>query len=99
MLAEQIEIVRNGSEPMNVFHDASENYRLDLQIPGSEEAAPAISGGKTAAYRGNFHKRSKAGWLYIDDDADRYCPDRDVIIDLYEKTAALAQERPMVLHR
>jgi len=99
MLADQIEIVQNGGEPMNVFHNAAENYQLDLQIPGSEEQAPAISGGKTAAYRGNFHKRSKGGWLYIDDDADRYCPDRDVIIDLYEKTAALAQERPMVLHR
>ena len=50
-------------------------------------------------YRGNFHKISKGGWLYIDDDADRYCPDRDIIIDLYAKTAALAQEREMLLHR
>jgi 5,5'-dehydrodivanillate O-demethylase len=99
LLAEQIEIVRNGGEPMNVFRDPAENYRLELQIPGSEDDAPPIGDSKTVSYRGNYHKRSKGGWLYIDDDADRYCPDRDTIVELYAKTAALAEKRPMLLHR
>lgn len=99
MLAEQIEIVRNGGEPMNVFRNAEENYRLDLQIPGAEGHAPAISGTRSVVSRGSFHKRSKGGWLYIEDDVDRYCPDRDVIIDLYAKTAALAEEHGLLLHR
>jgi hypothetical protein len=51
------------------------------------------------SYRGNYHKRSKGGWLYIDDDADRYCPDRETIVELYAKTEALARERPVLLHR
>jgi 5,5'-dehydrodivanillate O-demethylase len=99
MLIEQMDIVSNGGEPMNVFRDAEENYRLDLQIPGSEEHSPSVLGGDSVVYRGNFHKRSKGGWLYIDDDADRYCPDRDVIIDLYEKTAALAETKPLLMSR
>jgi 5,5'-dehydrodivanillate O-demethylase len=99
LLAEQIEIVRNGGEPMNVFRDPSDNYRLELQIPGAEDVAPPIGEGNTVSYRGNFHKRSKGGWLYIDDDADRYCPDRDLIVELYERTAMIAQKRHLVLHR
>ncbi|MGA2392695.1 MAG: Rieske 2Fe-2S domain-containing protein [Candidatus Lustribacter sp.] len=99
MLSEQIEIVANGGEPMNVFHDAAENYRLDLQIPGAHEHSQPVQGGNTVVYRGNFHKRSKGGWLYIDDDIDRYCPDRDTIVRLYEKTAALAETRPVLMSR
>ncbi|HEX3866392.1 MAG TPA: hypothetical protein VHV78_06540, partial [Gemmatimonadaceae bacterium] len=48
LLAEQIDIVREGGEPMNVFRDPSENYRLERQIPGSEEVAPPIGEGQTA---------------------------------------------------
>jgi 5,5'-dehydrodivanillate O-demethylase len=99
LLAEQIEIVRNGGEPMNIFRDPADNYRLELQIPGAQDVAPPIGEGQVVSYRGNYHKRSKGGWLYIDDDADRYCPDRDTIVDLYAKTAALAKERPVLLHR
>jgi hypothetical protein len=84
---------------MNVFRDPVENYRLELQLPGSQDVAPPIGDAKAVSYRGNYHKRSKGGWLYIEDDADRYCPDRELIIELYSKTAALAEERPMVLHR
>jgi 5,5'-dehydrodivanillate O-demethylase oxygenase subunit len=99
LLAEQIEIVRNDGEPINVFRDPSENYRLELQIPGADEVAPPIGVGQVVSYRGNYHKRSKAGWLYIDDDADRYCPDRDVIVELYAKTAALAEQRHVLMSR
>lgn len=99
LLGDQIDIVANGGEPMNVFRDPSENYRLDLQIPGSEQHSPSVQGGNSVVYRGNFHKRSKGGWLYIEDDIDRYCPDREIILRLYEKTAALAEQRPMLLSR
>jgi len=28
---------------------------------------------------GQFHRFSKAGWRYIEDDVDRYCPDKELI--------------------
>ena len=100
LLREQIEIVLDGGEPINVFRDPATNDRLELNVPGGKEEAPSIAGvGRAAAYyRSNFHKVSKGGWMYIDDDADRYCPDRDVLVDLYRKTeevweAAQAQSR------
>jgi hypothetical protein len=37
----------------------------------------------------NFHKVSKAGWKYIEDDVDRYCPDRELILKLYEEVDRL----------
>jgi hypothetical protein len=36
-----------------------------------------------------FHKVSKAGWKYIEDDVDRYCPDRELILKLYEEADRL----------
>ena len=36
---------------------------------------------------------SKGGWLYIDDDADRFCPDRDKVIELYQATEDLARKK------
>jgi len=30
--------------------------------------APPIGDSKTVNYRGNYHKRSKGDWIYIDDD-------------------------------
>ena len=47
----------------------------------------------TTYYRANFHKVSKGGWLYIDDDVDRYCPDRDTIVQLYRETEELQQRQ------
>jgi hypothetical protein len=32
---------------------------------------------------------SKAGWKYIEDDVDRYCPDRELILKLYEEADRL----------
>jgi 5,5'-dehydrodivanillate O-demethylase len=97
LLKEQIDLVKAGREPMNVFRDPAENESLELQIPGSDGAAPSLSAfGSQVDYRGNFHKRSQAGWLYIDDDADRYCPDRELIVELFERTAALAAQRQAV---
>jgi hypothetical protein len=43
-------------------------------------------------------KVSKGGWKYIEDDVDRYCPDRELILKLYEEADRLmlqqAQARP-----
>jgi hypothetical protein len=39
--------------------------------------------------RFNFHKVSKAGRKYIEDDVDRYCPDRGLILKLYEEADRL----------
>ena len=43
----------------------------------------------TSSYRFNFHKVSKGGWKYIEDDVDRYCPDRELILKLYEEADRL----------
>jgi hypothetical protein len=39
---------------------------------------------------------SPAGWLYIEDDAERYCPDRDIILAAYARSEELAKERGVV---
>lgn len=90
LLREQIEIVRSGGEPMNVFRDENVDS-LELEIPGNEGVAPILGTtvGAQVDYRANYHKMSKGGWLYIEDDADRYCPDRDTIVELYRRTEEL----------
>ena len=40
---------------------------------------------RTTSYRFSFHKMFKAGWKYSEDDVDRYCPDRKLILKLYEE--------------
>lgn len=47
----------------------------------------------TSGYRFNFHKVSKGGWQYIEDDVDRYCPDRDLILALYEEADRVMQQQ------
>jgi hypothetical protein len=37
----------------------------------------------------NFHKVFQAGWKYIENDVDRYCPDRELILKLYEEADRL----------
>ena len=94
LLREQIEIVRNGGEPINVFREGGVDS-LELEIAGNEGLAPILGTTVSAQvdYRANYHKTSKGGWLYIDDDADRYCPDRDTIVDLYRQTEALGKKK------
>jgi 5,5'-dehydrodivanillate O-demethylase oxygenase subunit len=91
LLRQEIDKVTAGEEPMNVFREEDVDS-LELTIPGNEGLAP-VKGTSVAPqldYRANYHKPSKAGWLYIDDDADRFCPDRDTIVDLYSRTERLA---------
>jgi 5,5'-dehydrodivanillate O-demethylase oxygenase subunit len=91
LLGEQIELLQDGGEPINVFRDRSDLALSELSIPVAtrRDATTALGTGLGAAasfYRANYHKMSKGGWLYIDDDADRFCPDRDTIVRLYRQT-------------
>lgn len=88
LLAEQIKRVEIGLEPMNVFRGPSQAESPEFRIPGNEGSAP-VSQTTIAvqlAYRESFHEMSPAGWLYIEDDADRYCPDRETILALFAET-------------
>lgn len=95
LLKEQIDIVMEGGEPINVFRDSAKAERPELRIPSRSGYEPFGRATLSAAgfYRSNYHKMSKGGWLYIDDDADRYCPDRDLIVELYRKTEEMMQRR------
>jgi 5,5'-dehydrodivanillate O-demethylase len=91
LLKQQIDIVEAGGEPMNVFRDPALIERPELRIPGNNEGSGEQAGRYqgTVGYRENYHKQSKGGWLYIDDDADRFCPDRDLIVEMFRKTEAV----------
>jgi 5,5'-dehydrodivanillate O-demethylase oxygenase subunit len=95
LLRTQIETVEAGREPMNVFRDPAEIDSPELNIPGNEGKAPiqGTSVREQVAYRASYHKQSQGGWLYIDDDADRHCTDRDLIVELYRRTEELAKTR------
>jgi len=80
LLREQIEVVSRGGEPMNVFWNPQENARLEPPVPLQTEVR---EGGQF--YRGNYHKVAAGGTSYMDDDVDRYCPDRALLQDLFRK--------------
>jgi 5,5'-dehydrodivanillate O-demethylase len=93
LLQEQIDLVQDGGEPINVFRDEDDLQLSEVSIPVAQrrDATTSLGTGLGAAasyYRSNYHKVSKGGWLYIDDDADRFCPDRDTIVELYRQTEA-----------
>ncbi|MDE2837448.1 MAG: Rieske 2Fe-2S domain-containing protein [Chloroflexota bacterium] len=93
LLKEQIKVVQDGGEPMNVFRDPSTIERPERLLEQDGETAAQVVANRgprgSIYYRANFHKVSKGGWLYIDDDVDRYCPDRDTIVQLYRETEEL----------
>lgn len=99
MLKEQIELVQRGGDPMNVIRDPAEHVPWVPTLEGwpaaTIEAATRTSlpwRQRTTNYRFNFHKMSKAGWKYIEDDVDRYCPDRELILKLYEEADRLMHQ-------
>jgi 5,5'-dehydrodivanillate O-demethylase oxygenase subunit len=96
LLAKQIEIVAGGGEPMNVFRDPGLIDSPELRIPGNEGTSPLRQSElrDQLSYRENFHKFSPAGWRYIEDDADRYCPDKDLILELFEQAEKALAARP-----
>jgi hypothetical protein len=59
---------------------------------GSTRAGSARRQGPSS-YRFNFHKISQGGWQYIEDDVDRHCPDRELILALYEEADRLLQQQ------
>jgi len=89
LLKSQIDLVQEGGEPINVFRDPSDIDTSELDIEGHSERDKLQSASDAVVYRQNYHKMSKAGWLYIDDDADRYCPDRDLIVSMMTQAEAL----------
>ena len=91
LLKEQIELVQDGGEAINVFRSDDERDLSELSIPVARRRDASTDlgtglGASASFYRANYHKVSKGGWLYIDDDADRFAPDRDVIVDLYRRS-------------
>jgi 5,5'-dehydrodivanillate O-demethylase oxygenase subunit len=95
LLKEQIDIVASGGEPINVFRDPSKIDRPERRIPGNQGMSPVqnTSIQQQISYRESYHKVSAAGWLYIEDDVDRYCPDREIILKLFARTEGLMLER------
>lgn len=92
LLKEQIEIVMRGGEPMNVFRDPAGNVQLVPPVPLGEE----LRGGRLGVgqqYRANYHKVGGGGRAYIEDDVDRYCPDKDLLMELYRKAEEVSQKR------
>jgi hypothetical protein len=100
MLKEQIEVVQRGGDPMNVRRHPEENVPWTPTLEGwpaaTIEAATrtGLPQRRSAiSYRFNFHKVSKGGWKYIEDEVDRYCPDRELILKLYEAADRLMQQQ------
>ncbi len=88
MLRDQIKVVRDGGEPINVFRDPATIDRPELALDPPEidrVTQENVAAKQATVYRSNFHQMSKGGWLYLDDDIDRYCPDRDTVVELYRR--------------
>jgi 5,5'-dehydrodivanillate O-demethylase len=102
LLKKQIDIVRDGGEPMNVFRDAAQADRPELRIPGNETGgeAPVKSTmfAGTVGYRERYHVRKADGTYYIDDDVDGQAPDRDIIIRLFAEAERVREnaKQPLV---
>lgn len=90
LLKEQIRRVAQGKEPMNVFRDPARNIRLAPPVPSLKE----LKGGHLDAsqqYRANYHKGMNGDRAYIEDDVDRYCPDKALLLELYRKAEEAGQ--------
>ncbi|HLY64843.1 MAG TPA: Rieske 2Fe-2S domain-containing protein [Chloroflexota bacterium] len=94
LLEEQIAIVEQGGQPMNVFTDPHQDVVLDHSpIPVRDGGA----GDSSQYYRVNYHKATGQGRSYIEDDVDRYCPDKELIKELYARTEQLASRQAQEL--
>lgn len=88
LLNEQLKIVTDGGEPMNVFRDPKKNVRIHPPVP-SQSAVRS----RGQYYRANYHKTGGGGWSYMDDDVDRYCPDKDLLLDLYRRAEEVEEKK------
>lgn len=93
LLREQIDLVMEGGEPINVFRDPGQNVHLQPPVPSQRELRGGLATGPGGGqfYRANYHKVSDGGWTYLDDDVERYAPDRDVLIELYRRAEEVTQ--------
>jgi len=87
LLQEQIQVVRNGGEPMNVFRNPAENVRLEPPVPLQSEMRS-----RGQYYRTAYHKAGGGGQNYIDDDTDRYCPDKDLLQELFRRAEEVTKK-------
>lgn len=84
LLREQIDLVMEGGEPINVFRDPAENVRIEPPVPSGAQLRGGFAAGGQF-YRANYQKVSEGGWTYLDDDVERYAPDHDVLLELYQQ--------------
>jgi 5,5'-dehydrodivanillate O-demethylase len=87
LLGEQIDIVGRGGEPMNVFRDAAAAYKREKNLPCSQMLETNTNILETAGDQGG----RPGGWvdLNLGGDIGRYCPDKAILEDLYQKTLRL----------
>ncbi len=90
LLAEQIDRVAAGGEPLNVFRDAERATTPDLRLPGADTGLPPR--GAEMILDGS-HVHAEGGRLMFDDLGDRYVRDRDVVLELYTRSASLMAAR------
>lgn len=76
LLKEQMDLVQEGGDPINVFRDPAQNVSLRIP-PARYPRAPS----RDAAYRNLYHLG------YIEDDVDRYCPDKEIVLELARRSA------------
>jgi hypothetical protein len=76
---------------MNVFRDPARNVGLKPPVLSLKE----LKGGHVDAsqqYRANYHKGVNGDRAYIEDDVDRYCPDKELLLELYRKTERVERQ-------
>ena len=96
LLKEQIERVRRNEDPMGVFRDPALIHSPEQRIPGNERYfSPSHSAKDIPNYDPEgLHKLSPGGSLYIEDELDKYSPDRELLLELFRRTEQiLAREQ------
>ena len=93
LLRQQIACVMDGGEPIGILRDPGRNTRIfngleDPEAPSSDDYAHR----NWQFYRTNYHKVSKGGWRYIEDDVERYLTDKELLVQLFEKTEQVFQK-------
>ena len=87
LLKEQIERVRRNEDPMGVFRDPALIDSPEQRIPGNEKVFSASHSAKDISnyYPEDFHKLSPSGRLYLEDEVDKYSPDRELLLELFRR--------------
>lgn len=88
LLDEQIKVVEDGGDPINTFRDPDQNVLLEPKTAGIGLTRKDTN---ATYYRANYH-RGAEGRSYMDDDVDRYAPDRELIQELFQKAAELQKK-------